>query len=219
MAAKYSASKASFIKRINDRQKQIGQKYGYGSQLYKDYHNTLVTVFGPENFTKSGNIKRGPETYDILDDKTMSALNKKQTAGQIWKAAERTAKEESILTGEHITADDIIKSYEDIHEIVSESSDDYYEETKFANAMKFYWESVGGKAPKGMPRNHRPSYKDIADIIKMQEDSKKGADSVIEDNPFDNLDMEVANIEDKLRKRLKARNERLEAGIIKSYFE
>lgn len=205
MAGKYDATKASKIKRLNERQAEIRRQFGENSSIYRDYHNALLAAVGPENFTPSGNIKRGPATYEILDDDTLNTLLRKQTAGQIKEAARREAREETEITGELVTMEDVIQARETMDELYEGDYDDFYE------AAKFYWNSVGGK---GHPR---PTYTQLDDIYQVQEAQRRGIDS----NPFtgEMLEAEVDNIEDKLRKRIKAQTEKREANMIASYFE
>lgn len=198
----YDPHKASVIKRLNERQAEIRRQFGEDSSIYKDYHNTLLTTFGPENINESGNIKRGPSTYNILTDSTESALLRHQTAGQIKAAARREAEEQSRLTGETITMEDVIAAREDMDDIINDQPDEFYE------AVKFYWESVGGK---GHPR---PTYSQLNDIYQVQEAQRRGVDY----NPFTG-EVDTSNVEDKLRKRLKATDEARQAGMLASYFE
>ena len=198
----YDPHKASVIKRLNERQAEIRRQFGEDSSIYRDYHNTLLVTFGPENINESGNVKRGPATYDILTDSVMSALLRHQTAGQIKAAARREAKEQSELTGETITMEDVIAARESVDEIIEEKPDDFYE------AVTFYWDSVGGK---GHPR---PTYTQIDDIYQTQETIRRGMD----DNPFITK-ADTRYTMDKLRKRLKATDEARQAGMLASYFE
>lgn len=204
MARKYDASKAIKIKRLNERQAEIRRQFGAGSSIYRDYHNALLAAVGPENFTPSGNMKRGPAVYELLDNETLNALLRKQTAGQIKEAARREAREESELTGETVTMEDVIEARETMDELYEGDYDDFYE------AAKFYWDSVGGK---GHPK---PTYTQLDNIYQVQEAQRRGVD-----NPFtgDELDAEVPNIEDKLRKRIKAQTAKREENMIASYFE
>lgn len=198
----YDPSKASAIKRLNERQAEIGRQFGEDSSIYRDYHNALLVAVGPENMNERGNIKRGPTTYDILTDDKISALLRHQTAGQIKAAARREAKEQSELTGETITMEDVIAARENMDEIISDQPEEFYE------AVKFYWESVGGK---GHPR---PTYSQLDDIYQVQEAQRRGIDY----NPFTG-EPDTSNVEDKLRKRLKATDEARQAGMLASYFE
>jgi len=199
MAKGYDAAKASAIKRLNERQAEIGRKFGYNSPIYQDYHNALVLAVGPENINASGNIKRGPITYELLDEDTLSALLRHQTAGQIKKAAEKEAREQSEATGETVTWQDVVEARESVDTIIADSPDDFYE------AVKFYWNSVGGK---GHPR---PTYTQLDDICEMQ---RHGVDY----NPFTGEELNTSTVEDKLRKRLVAQTEARESQMLTSYF-
>jgi len=198
----YDPYKASVIKRLNERQAEIRRQFKEDSSIYKEYHNMLLVTFGPENINESGNIKRGPATYNILTDNVMSALLRHQTAGQIKASARREAEEQSRLTGETITMQDVISARESVDEIIEEKPDAFYE------AVTFYWDSVGGK---GHPR---PTYTQIDDIYQVQEAQRRGMDY----NPFTG-EPDTSNVEDKLRKRLKATDEARKSGMLASYFE
>ena len=206
----YDPWKASKIKVLNERQREIGKQFGKDSQFYQDYHNALVLAVGPENINASGNIKRGPVTYALLDNETISALLRHQTAGQIRKAAQREARYQSEISGDHYTADEIIKARTEMDKLYTEDEDMFYE------AAKFYWESVGGK------KHPRPTYAQLSEIHKSGIIQRvEGKIKIIgvrkEVNPITG-EVVTSNIEDKLRKRIKAQDERRQSNMLASYF-
>lgn len=201
----YDPHKASVIKRLNERQAEIRRQFGEDSQSYRDYHNALLVVVGPENINESGNIKRSSSVYSILTDEVMSALLRHQTAGQIKASARREAREESALSGEHITMEDIISVRDKMDKIIRDEPKEVFYEV-----VKFYWESVGGEG------HTRPSYTQMNDIYQFQKAQNGGDD---DDNPFIGSDVDLDNVEDKLRKRLKATDEARKSGMLASYFE
>lgn len=198
----YDPWKASKIKVLNERQAEIKRKFPHNPSLYEEYHNALVLAVGPENINASGNIKRGPAVYAKLDEDTINTLLRHQTAGQIKKAAQREAKEQSEITGQHVTMEDVLEAKEAVYDIINDDSDLAYE------AFKFYWESVGGKG------HAKPTYIQVNDIAQTLSAQRR---SGVDINPFTG-EADTSNIEDKLRKRIKAQNERREAGMLASYF-
>lgn len=197
----YDPWKASKIKVLNERQAEIRRQFGANSSIYQDYHNALVLAVGPENINASGNIKRGPVVYELLSNDDINVLLRHQTAGEIKKAARREAKEQSEITGEHVTMEDVIAAREAMDDIINDEPEVFYE------AVKFYWESVGGRG------HARPTYSQLDDIVQMQAAQQRGVDI----NPFTG-EADTSNVEDKLRKRIRAQNERREAGMLASYF-
>lgn len=201
------------IKRINERYTDLARSFGANSAIARRFLTKMRAVFGEDNLHKAkarqtkgtkrrqsaadmglSLVSRNNETKNVSDE-DIKALLSYHTSGEIKKTVKEQAKEESNLSqasgGPPVTANDILEAMDYISDL--EQDDDPY----LYEAYKMYWESVGG------PGNPRPSYITIAEIHK---------DIVRQNAAIESGDTKLAdNIEDKIRKRLKAVN-RFNAG-------
>lgn len=181
------AQKVSAIKRINERRAQMGRDFGEDSSLYRDFDNAIYLAIPDDALLPSGNISHGKKAMDLIDDKVIEKLLRKDTAGDIKKKAKEEAKRESEETGENVSWRDIIDAQEAVYEVIEDDYSEFYE------AVKLYWGEVG----KGHPK---PMYSTIKEIIDAQTnikyDQEAGNASLAEERE--------RFIRDKLKKRIEA---------------
>lgn len=179
--------KVSAIKRINERRAQMRRDFGEDSSLYRNYDYAIYLAIPDDALLPSGNISHGKKALDLIDEKDLESLLRKETAGDIKKRAREEAKRESEETGENVTWQEVLDAQEVVYEVMDDDYSEFYE------AVKLYWGEVG----KGHPK---PAYTTIKQIIDAQADIKY-------DQEAGNVKLAQEtnrNIRDKLRKRIEA---------------
>lgn len=198
--------KDSAVKKINERYTDIARKFGKDSGIAKDYLHSIELVFGKENLhtakkreaktakkrkTETAGsmglalITRNKSILENISDFDIDSLLRHHTAGEIMRDAKQEAKEESRISGQTVTVDDVLEAMDFINELESDDSKELYE------AFRLYWDTVGAGNP-------RPSYMLLKDIIESKRDSQAA---------YDTGDNEGAqNIENKLFKRIESYN-------------
>lgn len=179
--------KRSAIKRINERKAQIKRDFGEDSSLYRDYANAVYLAIPDDALLPSGNISHGQKALDLIDDKVLQHLLRKETAGDIKRRAKAEAKRESEETGETVTWQEIIEAQEVVYQTMEDDYSDFYK------AVEMYWGEIG----KGHPK---PSYKTIKDILDANNEEAYAREMGYQGTANDIK----RNIEDKLHKRLEA---------------
>ena len=209
------AQKDSAIKKINERYIQICREFGPQSGIAKDYANTMELAVGSENLQiissttskrapknnpdyitgeiKVVQIKRAKKVLDSIEDDDIEALLNKHTAGDIKRSAKEEAKRQQQETGEDRDIMDIIEDMDAVYDFFEEYGYDSKDDEKVKNVFDTYWGIVGPGGP-------RTSYSDLRYII---ENLQK------RDDLLSWGDTEAAqNVENKLFKRLEAKEER-----------
>lgn len=180
--------KAKDVKRINQRMADIRKRFGEDSSLYRNYANAIILAIPDDAILPSGNISHSNAALDMISDKDLNALLRKETAGDIIYKAKEEAKREQEETGESVSWQDVISAQESVYQLIEDDYDDFYE------AVDFYWDTIGGK---GHPR---PTYMEIRGINRSQNEQKQAIEMGLP-----NAAKEMRrNIEDKLHKRLEA---------------
>lgn len=191
------AQKVSKIKRINERMAEIGRKFGKDSGIYRDYKNSIMLSIPEDALTGAGTISRSEKTLDKIPDYVLNDLLMKHTAGEVMKEARKEAAEESKLSGRPISVEEYLGAQDFVYNLmVDDPRGEIYE------AFQIYWDAAGDGAP-------RPSYVTLRDIIL----DMRSMDNMVKFG-YPN---EAQNIEDRLYKTIKARNERYSAAEV--YFE
>ena len=138
--------KVSSIKRINERLREIERKLGADSSEADRYRNA-ISVASKGNLTSSGLLSHGKKAVEEISDEALTALEERETAGQIRAAQKRVAEAEGISEEE---ARDLWNTIEDLkHE-----DDAMYLSDAFTS-YGFYDNHQGS----------RPSYEDIKKVL------------------------------------------------------
>lgn len=181
--------KVSAIKRINERKAQIKRDFGEDSSLYRQFDNAVYLAIPDEALLPSGNISHSKKAIDLINEKDLNALLRRDTSGDIKRKAKAIAKQETEETGKDTTWQEVILSQEIVYETLENDYDDFYE------AVKRYWKIIG----KGHPK---PAYTTIKGLL----DSNKEEKYARESGNISIANDIKRNVEDKLRKRLEAQD-------------
>lgn len=177
------AQLVSKIKRINERLAEMERQFGKNSGIVEDYKNAIELSIPDPALNPNGRISRGKHTLKLIDPEALDELLKKQTAGQIKKAAKEEAKRESKATGDLVTIDDVLAAMDYVYDVMNDDPDEFYE------AITEYWQHMGRGS-------ERPSYTTLQTIIeanRREYDTKNSAAVA-----------EAQNVKDKLFKRLQS---------------
>lgn len=151
--------KIKTIKRINDRYKQIVNKFGEDSSEAERYRNAMSAA-SKGNLTDSGNLSHSKKAIKEISPKALTALENRETASEISKAQKRVAEAEGITEEE---ARDLWNEIEDL----KKEDDAYYLSDAFASYGFYDNRTTTG----------RPSYNDIKEVLeaykKVPEEEKK----------------------------------------------
>lgn len=169
-----NTEKASAIKRLNERLTDMARTFGVDSSIYKEYLNSIRLTVGADNMhipaktpPKPGKkltaanmgvplITRGKDTYSALDDEKIEALLSHHTAGEVKREIKEEARRESEESGEVITPEEMLQTWENVYDTINEAPDEFYD------AVTMYWYYAGRGASK-------PTYQLINDIIEGQD--------------------------------------------------
>lgn len=181
--------KVSAIKRINERKAQIKRDFGEDSSIYRQYDNAVYLAIPDDALLPSGNISHSKKAIDLINEKDLNALLRRDTSGDIKRKAKAIAKQETEETGKDTTWQEVILSQEIVYDTLENDYDDFYE------AVESYWKIIG----KGHPK---PTYTTIKGLL----DSKKEEKYARESGNISIANDIKRNVEDKLRKRLEAQD-------------